>query len=207
MSQEIENLLKKYWDIIQEEVNVKHIDTLPESLKITKIYKPIWSQISSKFTKDTGKIIQFSKQWNIQELEDWKIKVFDDQKNERILDKEDYEIAYQWLDWNDIAVDWNIIAKLDLEITPQLQKEWVVREISRFLNQMRKDADYNVDDKVTMSYETTDINLSNIINEFGYFLKWEALLKDIIKKDNKPDWDVFALFNNEESTINFALKK
>jgi len=207
MSQEIENLLKKYWDIIQEEVNVKHIDTLPESLKITKIYKPIWSQISSKFTKDTGKIIQFSKQWNIQELEDWKIKVFDDQKNERILDKEDYEIAYQWLDWNDIAVDWNIIAKLDLEITPQLQKEWVVREISRFLNQMRKDADYNVDDKVTMSYETTDINLSNIINEFGDFLKWEALLKDIIKKDNKPDWDVFALFNNEESTINFALKK
>lgn len=207
MSEEIKNLLKKYWDIIQEEVNVKHIDTLPESLKITKIYKPIWSQISSKFTKDTGKIIQFSKQWNIQELEDWKIKVFDDQKNERILDKEDYEIAYQWLDWNDIAVDWNIIAKLDLEITPQLQKEWIVREISRFLNQMRKDADYNVDDKVTMSYETTDINLSNIIEEFGDFLKWEALLKDIIKKDNKPDWDVFALFNNEESTINFALKK
>ncbi len=207
MSQEIENLLKKYWDIIQEEVNVKYIDTLPESLKITKIYKPIWSQISSKFTKDTGKIIQFSKQWNIQELEDWKIKVFDDQKNERILDKEDYEIAYQGLDWNDIAVDWNIIAKLDLEITPQLQKEWVVREISRFLNQMRKDADYNVDDKVTMSYETSDINLSNIIEEFGNFLKWEALLKDIIKKDNKPDWDVFALFNNEESTINFALKK
>jgi hypothetical protein len=58
-----------------------------------------------------------------------------------------------------------------------------------------------------MSYETSDINLSNIIEEFGNFLKWEALLKDIIKKDNKPDWDVFALFNNEESTINFALKK
>jgi hypothetical protein len=36
---------------------------------------------------------------------------------------------------------------------------------------MRKDADYNVDDKVTMSYETSDINLSNIIEEFGDFLK------------------------------------
>jgi isoleucyl-tRNA synthetase len=207
MPTQIAELLKKYWDIIQEEVNVKQIELLPDSLKITKIYKPIWSQISSKFAKDTGKIIQFSKQWNIQELEDWKIKVFDDQKNERTLEKEDYEIAYQWLDWNNIAVDGNIIAKLDLEITPQLQKEWTVREISRFLNQMRKDADYNVDAKVTMMYETQDDNLSNIIQEFWDSLKWEALLKEIIKDNKKPQWDVFALFNNEESTINFALKK
>jgi len=63
MSQDIKNLFKKYWDIIKEEVNIKQIDILADSLKITKIYKPIWSQISAKFTKDTGKIIQFSKQW------------------------------------------------------------------------------------------------------------------------------------------------
>jgi len=207
MSQEIENLLKKYWDIIQEEVNVKQIETLPISFQTTKIYKPIWSQISYKFTKDTGKIIQFSKQWNIQELEEWKIKVFDDQKNERILDKEDYEIAYQWLDGNNIAVDWNIITKLNLEITPQLQKEWIAREISRFLNQMRKDADYNVSSKITMLYETQDDNLNNIVQEFSEFFKWEALLKDIIKENKKPEWDIFSLFSNEESTINFALKK
>lgn len=207
MSQEVNKILEKYWDIIKEEVNIKEIDSISDSLKITKIYKPIGSQISSKFTKDTGKIIQFSKQWNIQELQDWKIKVFDDQKNERTLDKEDYEIAYEWLDWNNIAVDWNIIAKLDLEITPQLQKEWVVREISRFLNQMRKDADYNVDAKVTMLYQTDDKNLDKIIQEFWEFLKWEALLKDIIKENKKPEWDIFALFSNEEVTINFALKK
>lgn len=207
MTQDLQNLLDKYWDIIQEEVNVKKIDMLPDSLNISKIYKPIWSQISSKFTKDTGKIIQFSKQWNIVELQDSKIKVFDDQKNERILSKEDYEIAYQWIDWNDIAVDWNIIAKLDLEISPQLQKEWIAREISRFINQMRKDADYSVDSKVDMIYQTDDNTLSEIIQEFGDFLKWEALLNTITKENKKPDWNIFALFTNEESTINFALKK
>lgn len=207
MSQDIKNILKKYWDIIQEEVNVKEIDSLPSSMDIKKIYKPIWSQISSKFTKDTSKIIQFSKQWNIQELEASKIKVFDDQKNERILEKEDYEITYQWLDWDDMAVDGNIIARLDLEITPQLKKEWVAREISRFLNQMRKTADYNVDTKVTMSYETKDTNLSDIIWEFSAFLEKEALLKGIVKSDKNPEWDIVALFDNEESTINFSLKQ
>lgn len=207
MNQNIDKLIQKYWDIIKEEVNVKEIWFLPDSLKITKIYKPIWSQISSKFSKDTGKIIQFSKQWNIQELQDWQIKVFDDQNNERILEKEDYEIAYQWLDWNDIAVDWDLIARLDLEITPQLQKEWVAREISRFLNQMRKEADYNVDDKVTMLYNTDNQELENIITEFWKFLKWEALLKDIKKESQKPEWDTSASFENEWSIVNFSLKK
>jgi isoleucyl-tRNA synthetase len=207
MSQHIEAIFKKYWDIIQEEVNVKNIALLPDDLQISKLYKPIWSQISSKFAKDTWKIIQFSKQWNIQELDDWKIKVFDDQWNERFLYKEDYEISYQGLEWNNIAVDWNIIARLDLEITPQLQKEGIVREISRFLNQMRKDADYNVDAKVTMFYQTQDENLDAIIQEFSNLLLGEALLKEIIKLENQPEWDIFALFTNDESTINFSLKK
>jgi hypothetical protein len=32
----------------------------------------------------------------------------------------------------------------------------MAREVSRFLNQMRKDVDYNVDDKVKMYYNTDD---------------------------------------------------
>jgi hypothetical protein len=34
-------LLKKYEDIIKEEVNVKHVEELDDSLKIQKIFKPI----------------------------------------------------------------------------------------------------------------------------------------------------------------------
>ncbi len=37
-------LLKKYEDIIKEEVNVKHIEELDDWLKITKIFKPIGSE-------------------------------------------------------------------------------------------------------------------------------------------------------------------
>ena len=53
-----ENLLNKYADIIKEEVNVKEIKELDNSLKIQKIFKPIGSQLSAKFGKDTGRIIQ-----------------------------------------------------------------------------------------------------------------------------------------------------
>jgi isoleucyl-tRNA synthetase len=49
-----------------------------------------------------------------------------------------------------MAIDGNIIAKLDLELTPELEREGIAREISRFLNQMRKDANFNIDDRVDL---------------------------------------------------------
>lgn len=36
-----QDLLKKYGEIIKEEVNVKKIDPMDDSMKITKIFKPI----------------------------------------------------------------------------------------------------------------------------------------------------------------------
>lgn len=201
-----QDLLKKYGEIIKEEVNVKKIDEIDNSMKITKIFKPIGSQLSAKFGKDTGKIIQYGKQGNIKDAGDGKVIIFDNEGNERTLEPSEYEIAYEWLEGDNMAVDQNIIAKLDLNITPDLQREGVAREISRFLNQMRKDADYNVDDKVKALYSTTDEHLKNILNEFEKFFKNEALISEFVPIEN-PEGDVVALFTNNEANINFALKK
>lgn len=210
MATSAQDLLKKYGEIIKEEVNVKSIEEIDDSLKIQKVFKPIGSQLSAKFGKDTGKIIQYGKQGNIKDAGDGKVIIFDPdasgEGNERTLEQGEYEIAYEGLEWDDMAVDQNIIAKLDLELTPELQREWVAREISRFLNQMRKDADYTVDTKVVMSYSTTDENLTNIVKEFADFFKHEALISDIQSTEN-PEGDIVALFTSGESTINFSLRK
>ena len=161
--------------------------------------------MSAKFAKDTGNIIRYGKMWNIAELENGQVKVFDDQWNERILEKEDYEISYEWLEWNDIAIDWWVISKLDLNLTPELEKEWMAREVSRFLNQMRKDIDYNVDDKVKMYYHTDDEYMSTVINDFLEFLSSEALLESV--ENSKEEWDIVSIFNVDEKTVTFSLKK
>lgn len=206
MSTSAQALLKKYGDIIKEEVNIKQIEWFDDSIKITKIFKPIGSQLSAKFGKYTGKIIQYGKQGNIKDAGEGKVIIFDNDGNEWTLEANEYEIAYEGLEGDNMAVDQNIIAKLDLELTPELEREWVAREISRFLNQMRKDADYNVDAKVTMFFSTSDDYLANIIKEFSDFFKHEALISDLQLTDN-PEGDIVALFTSGESTINFALKK
>ena len=171
-----EEFLQKYGEIIKEEVNVKEIWSFQNETPITKVFKPIGSQLSAKFGKDTGQIISNGKQGNIRELGEGKVEVFSPQWGSWILDASDYEIAYEGLDAHDTAVEGNMIAKLDLQITPELEREGVAREISRFLNQMRKDADFAIEQKVRLTYTTTSEYLRAILKEFDQMLKWEALL-------------------------------
>ena len=173
---------RKYGAIIGEEVNVKKISSFVSDKPLVKTFKPLGSQLSSKFWKDTGQIIANGKQGNIKELEDGKIEVFSSQWGSWILELDDYEVVYEGLTDPNIAVDWSMIAKLDLEITPELEREGIARELSRFLNQMRKDADFAVEDKVKMVFSTSSDNLKKIIYEFSEFLKWEALLLSIEEK-------------------------
>ena len=200
-----QELLKKYWEIIKEEVNVKEISSFSSDKPLVKVYKPLGSQLSAKFWKDTGQIIANGKQWNIKELDNGQIEVFSPQGWKWVLDSEDYEVVYEGLDDSNIAVDGNMIAKLDLEITPELEREWIARELSRFLNQMRKDADFAVEDKVNMYYSTTSDSLKWIIAEFWEFLKWEALLLKI--EENVPEWGFKAEFKSWDDTITITLVK
>lgn len=200
----VDYVLDKYWEIIKEEINVKDISPLQSAWNIKRVFKPIGSQISAKFGKDTWNVIKFGKMWNIKEWENGAMIVFDDAGNEWILAKEDYEISYEWLDGKDVAADGDVIAKLDLQLTPELEMEWMAREVSRFLNQMRKDADFNIDARVDMYYETNNDYMEHVISSFSEFLSKEALLNSITPW--KIDGDIQAVFNLDDMTVSFTLK-
>ena len=196
-------LIDKYGDIIKEEINVKDVDIYQSDKPITKIYKPLWGQLSAKFWKDTWQIIANWKQGNVREI-DGGIEVFDNAWHTWKLDESDYEVVYEWLDGTDTTVEWNTIVKLDLEITDELKREWTAREISRFLNQMRKDADFSVDARVNMHYQSDSEDMKNIVKEFAEFLKEEALIIDI--SEGNCDSDTHSdTFESENGNIKFWL--
>lgn len=204
-------ILSKYGDIIKEEVNVKELKPLSSDIKITKIYVPDWKKIASKFWKDTWKIIKFAKQGNVEELEDWKIKVYWDEWESWILEKDEYNIRYQGIDEKNMAVEEWIVVRLDTTIDEDLKKEWIIREVSRFLNQLRKEAGYNVDDRVDVYYNTNSEFLKEVINDFNDWLKNEVLAKDMKFDDNlseNSDWyDIVQVFNSENWKVIFGLKR
>lgn len=198
-----QQLLEKYGEIIKEEVNVKEIWSFSSDKPLVKVFKPLGSQLSAKFGKDTGQIIANGKQGNIRELENGQVEVFSPQGWNWVLSAEDYEVAYEGLDANNIAVEGNMIAELDLILTPELEREGVAREISRFLNQMRKDADFAVEQKVKLTYTTESEYLRAILKEFDEMFKWEALLLTIEEKE--ADWVISSEFVSWNERVHFSL--
>ena len=193
-----QQLLEKYGEIIKEE-----IWSFSSDKPLVKVFKPLGSQLSAKFGKDTGQIIANGKQGNIRELENGQVEVFSPQGWSWVLSAEDYEVAYEGLDANNIAVEGNMIAELDLTLTPELEREGVAREISRFLNQMRKDADFAVEQKVKLSYTTESEYLRAILKEFDEMFKWEALLLTIEEKE--ADWVISSGFVSWNERVHFSL--
>jgi hypothetical protein len=72
---------------------------------------------------------------------------------------------------------------------------------------MRKEADFNIDDRVHLTFVTDDDGLKDIMKEFAEFFMAEALIKDIKEHKKKLVGDIVSLFENDDKTIEFALKK
>jgi isoleucyl-tRNA synthetase len=97
-----------------------------------------------------------------------------------------------------------------LTMTPELLQEWVAREISRFLNQMRKDAGYNVDDKVNLRYTTNSQRLEDVLNKFWEFLKDEALIATLSAQVawEEPLSNAYTqVFTSENEDIIFTINR
>lgn len=176
----MEKLLKKYWDIIREEVNVKEVDIIKSDMNIKRIIKPIGSVISSRFGRDVGLIIKHAKQWNVVFLDDGQIEVTGWESKWTLMEW-DYQIVYEGLDGDHMLAEDNVIVDLDLELNDQLIEEWLMRELSRALNQMRKEADYSLDSRVILYI---DGSYNDTIKNYEQFLKEEALLSSIIYEKN-----------------------
>ncbi len=73
---------------------------------------------------------------------------------------------------------------LDTKITPELEQEGVARDLVRQIQELRKSAGYNVDDRIKVALINVDPEL---IKNFGDYIKAETLSTSIEKEIEKPD--------------------
>jgi isoleucyl-tRNA synthetase len=64
---------------------------------------------------------------------------------------------------------------LDLYVTPELQREGLMREVIRFIQNARKDAGLNIDDRIKLSLSTDDERLTSAIDEHQVEIASETL--------------------------------
>jgi broad specificity phosphatase PhoE len=194
-----ENLEAYYLDILKEELNVKEIIVLENSDKIAKkICKPNARIIGPKFWADVKFIMNEAKSGNFEELEDGKVKV-----GSFILEKDEYEIAFEaWDSSLDIEAWFGMVIALDKNLTPELIDEGIARDIVRQIQETRKEANFEVDDRIQLCLKGE--NLENIMKNFWEYIQNETL-STLAKTIENPDIEKQILI--EEKEVMIQLKK
>jgi isoleucyl-tRNA synthetase len=65
--------------------------------------------------------------------------------------------------------------ELSKEITPELRREGLAREVIRHVQSARKSAGLNIDDRIELHLETEDAELVRAIDEYGEVIASETL--------------------------------
>jgi isoleucyl-tRNA synthetase len=80
---------------------------------------------------------------------------------------------------------------LDLNLTPELTREGYARELMRQIQDMRKEAKYQMEEQVMVDWHSEDQEIISAINEWSEEIKKDTVLKSLEQKQKHGDYDLY----------------
>lgn len=175
----IENLA----DVIREELNIKKLtvrDNIDDLVQYTA--KPNLKTLGPKYGKLLGAIGKFlgtASQAQLATLRGGESLTVPVDGNDVILAPEDVMMtAVQSAGWV-CADDQGLQIALSTELTPELIREGMARDFIRQVQQLRKDADLEIEDRIQVFYNDTAGALAGVVSEWDEFIRTETLADKI----------------------------
>ena len=165
-------------DVILEEVNIKELVVLKDDSSIVnKSAKANFKTLGPKYGKMMKQLAERIKQLSkeeIAELEtEGKLKVTIEDK-EIELTTEDVEIISTEIEGWVVESEGGITVAIDSELDEELLGEGYAREFVNRVQNMRKNFNLDITDRINVSFETTD-ELEKYINNFNSYISNEVL--------------------------------
>jgi isoleucyl-tRNA synthetase len=122
----------------------------------------------------------------------------------QLLTEEMLEIIKEELNVKEVLIDAQIENEitLDTQITEELKQEGLAREIIRYIQEMRKTASYEVDNRIKVSYQGGD----EIFEKLGEMISKEVLA-DALEAGEMEDADLVKEFNLEGEMLKLQIKR
>jgi isoleucyl-tRNA synthetase len=110
------------------------------------------------------------------------------QVDDQTLELEPAEILVQTKAAEGLAVAYDKLATvaIDTRITPELRAEGLARELVRRIQAMRKEAGFNIEDRINTYYQA-DAALADIFQSWGDYIKAETLTVNLLAETPPPD--------------------
>ncbi len=85
-----------------------------------------------------------------------------------------------------VTADKGVTVAVDAVITPELRAEGLAREVVRRVQNMRKDADFNIEDRITTWYVAQD-ELADVMVVWGDYIQAETLSTELVAGEPPTD--------------------
>lgn len=176
-------LPKFYIDIIADELNVKNVEFTDDVRNFTTYtFKPQLKTVGPKYGKQLGAIKEYLADIDGNEAMD-KLnageKLVFDANGPVELSKDDLLIEMTQMEGYVSQNDNNITVVLDTNLTEELIEEGFVREIISKVQTMRKEADFEVMDMITIYVDKND-KIVDIIKKNKDMIMSEVMAKDVV---------------------------
>ncbi len=204
----IQEQLEKVKDLVLNEINVKEVEfiTNTEGL-ITKKIKPNFKTLGKKYgkmMKDIAAAFAQFTQSDIAAIEASENYAFTLAGGEVVLESADYEITSEdmpgWL----VAAEGKLTVAMDITITDSLRKEGVARELINRIQNLRKEKDFEITDRVEVAIEKRD-DVAEALADFGTYVCEQTLCGGMELVDKLENADEVEWADDEKLRISIKL--
>ena len=199
-----DKLDKAYLDIVKDELNIKNVEFKDDISEFTSYtFKPQLRTLGKKYGKLIPAISNYLKEQDgnklMNELKtNSSIKFTIENENIELLE-EDVLIDVAKMDGFVSETEKNVAIVLDTNLTEELLEEGFIREIISKIQTMRKEAGFEVLDRIEVIY-ANNLKLAKIINKNENQIK-EEVLADSISENAKEGYTKEWNINGENLTL------
>ena len=202
--QNAQNHILSMASLITEELNIKNIEFVSDTAGLTiKKANPLFKQLGPRLGKNAkmaANMIRDFGEKEITELEQKGEFTIDIEKQKKVIKITDLEIVSQSAEGLVVQADDVLTAALDTRITDDLRIEGLAREFVNRVQNMRKNAGFDVIDRIKIYYETSDELLKAIAERSEYICN-ETLAESLSPNFQKASFTETWEINGSEAAI------
>jgi isoleucyl-tRNA synthetase len=190
--------LRNMKEVILEEVNIKDLVVIDDDSGIvSKSAKANFKSIGPKFGKKVNPVANAIKSLGkdeIKSLENGNNVVLNVNGEDVEISRDDVEIVSSEITGWVVENEEGVTAAIDTELGTELIAEGLAREFVNRVQNMRKDAGYNVTDKIYISFTGSPELTQAVLSHLSYITN-ETLAENLLNKNNfnngfKQDWKI-----------------
>ncbi len=207
---EEQKVIEKYADILEDELNVKHVRALDAATEaVAYEIKPLPKQLGQKYGKQfpgirTALMALDSEKVAKTLLADEAVQLRMDGVQFDIL-PEEVEVRSLAKEGYAVASEGAYLAALVTDLTPELEKEGLAREFVRRVQDLRKSAEFDISDRIKVKYEATP-KLAEALKDFEAYVMAETLTVEM--KAEKPSDDLHQVTSEfDEETVTVGVER